>query len=196
MRRTKAKEIISALNELAEVKDCTIYGSLALGTDDALSDIDIEIDVSGCDNGEFMLALPKLLRNKINIYYEDYAPSLVPERYIISFALDENDPFLMADICCKAEPHCTSITLEQVAALNGQYTHMLKLWTANLKHYARGSDCRSDILRMAGKLGVEDKERLSEAELLTEVLYWLERHVESGLETFVATCRRKFEELI
>jgi len=187
---------MSVLRELPEVKNCALYGSLDAGTDDALSDIDIEIDVSGCDNGEFMLALPKLLCNKINIYYEDYAPSLIPERYIVSFALDEKDPFLMADICCKAEPHSTSVTLEQVAALNGKYTHMLKLWTANLKHYARGSECRSDILRMAGKLGVEEKERLSEAELLAKVLCWLENNVESGLETFVATCRRKFEELI
>lgn len=196
MRRTKAKEIIAALNELEEVKDCTIYGSLASGTDDALSDIDIEVDVSGCDNGEFMLALPELLVDKIDIYYADYVPSLVPESYIVSLALDESDPFLMADICCKAEPHCMNVTLEQVAELNGRYTHMLKLWTANLKHYIRGSECRSDILRMAGKIGIEDKDTFSEAELLFKVLCWLESNVENDLEVFVAACRRKFEELI
>jgi len=196
MRRNKANEIMSVLRELPEVKNCALYGSLDAGTDDALSDIDIEIDVSGCDNGKFMLMLHDLLYGKIKVYYKDYAPSLVPESYIVSLALDENDPFLMVDICCKAEPHCTSVTLEQVAELNGKYTHMLKLWTANLKHYVRGSECRCDILRMAEKIGIEDKEAFSEAELLCKVLCWLESNVESGLEVFVAACRRKFEELI
>ena len=196
MRRTKAKEIIAALNELEEVKDCTIYGSLASGTDDALSDIDIEVDVSGCDNGEFMLALPELLVDKIDIYYADYAPSLVPESYIVSLALDESDPFLIADIRCCAEPHCQSVTRERVTVLNGKFAHTLKLWTANLKHYARGADCRGDILRMAAKLGMDNAESVSEKELLAVVLRWIEDNVELGLETFVAACRRKFEELI
>lgn len=196
MRRNKAKEIMSVLREIPEVKSCSLYGSLAAGTDDVLSDIDIEIDVSGCDNGKFMLMLHDLLCEKIDIYYKDYAPSLVPENYIVSFALDENDPFLMVDICCKAEPHCTSVTLEQVAELNGKYTHMLKLWTANLKHYVRGSECRSDILRMAEKIGIGAKNKLSEAELLSEALCWLEANVENGLEVLTAACRRKFEELI
>ena len=196
MRRTKAKEIIAALNELEEVKDCTIYGSLASGTDDALSDIDIEVDVSGCDNGKFMLALPELLVDKIDIYYADYAPSLVPEYYIISLALDESDPFLIADIRCCAEPHCQSVTRERVTVLNGKFTHTLKLWTANLKHYARGADCRGDILRMAAKLGMDNAESVSEKEMLAVVLRWIEDNVELGLETFVAACRRKFEELI
>ena len=196
MRRNRAKEIMSVLREIPGVKNCTLYGSLAAGTDDSLSDIDIEIDVSGCDNGKFMLELHELLCEKINIYYMDYAPSLVPENYIVSFALDENDPFLMADICCKATPHCTSVSFEQVVELNGKYTHMLKLWTANLKHYARGSECRSDILRMAEKIGIGAKDKLSEAELLSEVLCWLEANVENGLEVLAAACRRKFEELI
>ena len=65
--KDKADEIIAVLNEIPVVKKCTVYGSLATNTHDELSDIDIEIDVSGYDNGQFMLELVETLRDKINI---------------------------------------------------------------------------------------------------------------------------------
>ncbi|MBN2443326.1 MAG: nucleotidyltransferase domain-containing protein [Spirochaetales bacterium] len=48
-------------NNLTQVKSCTIHGSLATGQYDEYSDIDLRLDVSGTDNGKFMLALPELL---------------------------------------------------------------------------------------------------------------------------------------
>ena len=44
---------MSLLRELADVKGCTLYGSLAEGRGDALSDIDIALDVSGVDTAVF-----------------------------------------------------------------------------------------------------------------------------------------------
>ena len=32
--------------------------------------------------------------------------------------------------------------------------HILKLWTANLKHYIRGNKCYDDIVRMAKKIPI------------------------------------------
>ena len=60
--RDTANEIIAFLNEISAVKKCSIYGSLATNTYDELSDIDIEIDVSGYDNGQFMLELVDALK--------------------------------------------------------------------------------------------------------------------------------------
>ena len=78
--RDTANEIITFLSEIPTVRKCRIYGSLATDTYDELSDIDIEIDVSGYDNGQFMLELVELLKGKFSIYYSDYAPSLIPDR--------------------------------------------------------------------------------------------------------------------
>ena len=60
--RDTATEIVAFLNEIPMVRKCEIYGSLATNTYDELSDIDIEIDVSGYDNGQFMLELVELLK--------------------------------------------------------------------------------------------------------------------------------------
>lgn len=194
--RDTANEIIAFLNEIPMVRKCSIYGSLATNTYDELSDIDIEIDVSGYDNGQFMLELVELLKGKFRIFYSDYAPSLIPDRYIVSIAIDEKNPFLMVDLCCSAEPHCTTVTKQQVSEKNDKYTHILKLWTTNLKHYVRGSECYDDIVRMGQKIGREDVETKDEAEILEKTLCWLEANVEAGLHEFVESCRRRFDELV
>ena len=161
-----------------------------------LSDIDIEIDVSGYDNGQFMMELAELLKNKFDIYYADYAPSLIPDKYIVSVAIDKENPFLIVDLCCCAEPHCTTVTKQQIMKKNDRYSHMLKLWTANLKHYVRGNDCYNDIVRMANRISVDEIDSKDEGEILHEVLCWLEDNVENGLEEYVESCRRVFEELV
>lgn len=194
--RDTANNIITFLNEIPGVRECTIYGSLATNTYDELSDIDIEIDVSGCDNGQFMLELVELLKGKFSIYYSDYAPSLIPDRYIVSIAVDKDNPFLIVDLCCSAEPHCTTVTKQQASEKNDKYTHIIKLWTANLKHYVRGNECYDDIVRMAQKIEVEDSNTIGEAEILEKTLYWLEENVKSELYEFVGSCRRRFDELV
>jgi len=194
--RYKADEIITVLNEIPVVQKCTVYGSLATNTYDELSDIDIEIDVSGYDNGQFMIDLVDMLRDKLRIYYFDYAPSLVPDQYIVSIAIDKDNPFLIVDLCCCAEPHCTTVTKQQVLGKNEKYSHILKVWTANLKHFVRGSECYDDIVRMAKKVSIEDIDSKDEIELLDETLCWLEENVENSLDEYVESCRRQFEELV
>ncbi len=194
--RDTANEIITFLNEIPMVRKCSIYGSLAANTYDELSDIDIEVDVSGHDNGQFMLELVELLKGKCSIYYSDYAPSLIPDRYIVSIAIDKENPFLIVDLCCSAEPHCTTVTKQQASEKNNKYTHILKLWTANLKHYVRGNECHDDIVRMGQKLAIEDTDTKDKAEILGKTLCWLEENVKSELHEFVESCRRRFDELV
>lgn len=196
MLMDKANEIMAILNELPEVKGCRLYGSLANGTYDELSDIDIEIDVSGCDNGRFMLGLVERLGRKTSVYYSDYAPSLAPEKYVVSVAVDENNPFRMLDLCCAAEPHCATVTKQQIRALNDEFAHMLKLWTANLKHHARSTDCRSDIVRMAGRIDIAEADSKSETQILKETLEWLEANAPDRLKPFVQSCRERFKKCI
>ena len=187
---------MAILSTMSEVNQCAIYGSLSTDTCDELSDIDINIDVSGSDNGQFMLRLVEMLQKKLRIYYYDYAPSLIPDRYIVSVAIDEYNPFLIVDLQCSSEPHCMTVTKQTVAQLNNQFTHILKLWTANVKHYVRGVECYDDIVRMAHKLNLYDIDVKDEIELLEDTLNWLECNSSDELRTFITSCREKFNELL
>lgn len=193
--RAKASDLIEELAQIPGVHACSIYGSLLDGREDHLSDIDIEIDVSGMDNGEFALRLPEIMRRRMPIVYSDYAPSLAPDQYVVSLALDQMNPFLIADIRCFAQPHCDTVSREELQLRNHPYSHMLKLWTANLKHYARKGDCRGDILRMAQKAKINDPESKTDAELLADVLRWLEANAPSELQLSVRSCREAYERL-
>lgn len=194
MLRYTAKRIMELLNEMPEVIGCELYGSIAEGTYDELSDIDINVDVSGHDHGIFMLTLAKRMGEKIRVYYSDYAPSLVPEKYIVSMAINEEKPTCVVDVCCCASECRSAVTRQQVRALNDPFSHMLKLWTANWKHYVRGRECREDILRMAGKIGIANPEEKDEAQILEETLKWLEENKPEEMGQFIRSCRKIFEQ--
>lgn len=189
-----ADEIVDMLEALPMVRKCTICGSLAKGTADEISDIDIDVDVSGYDKGQFMLELPEWLNDKLNIVYMDFAPSLIPDKCIVSLAFDERNPYRVVDLNCCAVPSDTVITSEQVRKLNNRYTHMIKLWTANWKHFIKGRECRSDILHMVQKIGICDTENKPNLALLEETLCWLEQNAEQRYQGIIASCRRLFDQ--
>ena len=194
--KRKAYEIIELLQELPQVTDCRLYGSLEEDTADEMSDIDIEVDVSGSDNGQFMLSVVDILKNKLDIFYYDYAPGLIPDMYVVSMGIDENNPFIVLDLSCVATPHCTTVTKEQAMSEMDKYTHTLKVWIANLKHFVRGKECYMDIVRMAGRLGIKDLEIMEETEILENVLIWLENNAMEELIILIESCRRAFDELL
>ena len=188
-----ADKIVDMLEALPMVRKCTICGSLAKGTADEISDIDIDVDVSGYDKGKFMLELPEWLNDKLNIVYMDFAPSLIPDKCIVSLAFDERNPYRVVDLNCCAVPSDTVITSEQVRKLNNRHAHMIKLWTANWKHFIRGRECRSDILHMVQKIGIPEAQTKTELALLAETLCWLEQNAEARYQGIIASCRRVFD---
>lgn len=180
-----ANEICTFLQSMPEVKSCQLYGSLAEGTFDEYSDIDIEIDVSGEDNGIFLTKLPVLFAKKYDIVFCDYAPSLAPEKYIITIATNTENPFMIVDISCVATQHCDTVSKKDLMALNNRYDHTLKLFAANLKHYLRGVECYDDIEKMYGRIFGRDIDACDEEEMLHAVYTWLKDNAESQHEEYV-----------
>ena len=191
----KAEEIMGILNNLPQVKSCKIYGSISNGSTDELSDIDIEVDVSGTDNGQFMLELIDKIKDKIEIVYSDFAPSLIPRYYVVSAVIDKTNPFSIVDFRCVANPHFSTVTNKQAKNLNNVFSHILKLWTINLKHYVRGKDCYDDIVYMANKLDIDTCNKTGQ-EILKSTLLWLEENADDKFIDFIETCKIYYEKLI
>ena len=185
MIQTFANEVCAFLRSLPEVQECHLYGSVRNGTYDEYSDIDIEIDVSGVDNGVFATKLPDILSEKFEVIFFDYAPSLAPEKYIVSVAMNPENPFRMVDICCVAKPHCATITRQELSSRNDQYDHTLKLFVANLKHFLRATDCYADVLKMYSRIFREDMVIRDEEYMLNAVYRWLRNNAQSLREEFV-----------
>ena len=132
--------------------------------------------------------------NDLNINFYDFAPSLIPAQYIVSLAVNAENPFAMVDLKCVAQPHSTSVS--KADAVNDTLTHTIKVWLANVKHYARGVDCYDDIVRMARRLHIDSIDMKDEYEFLEEVLTWVENNITDDLAEYVGNCRNRFEELL
>lgn len=171
---------------LPEVKNAALQGSLQRNSHDEYSDIDIELDVSGSDNGAFFLRIPMLLNQIYPVIFHDYAPSLLPDSYIVSCAISEENPFLIVDIKCSAVPHIQSIQKGDLAY--EKFPHILKLWIVNLKHYLRGCTCIHDIERMYHKLFSHTQE--SEAQMLLDVFNWLKENQTAKYAKYLQSCER------
>lgn len=187
-----ANNIISYLNTLPQVKSCNIYGSLINGNADKYSDIDIVVDVSGSDNGMFMKALPELIGKRFPVIWHDFALSLAPEQYVVSVAIDENNPFCVVDFKCTATPHIETVQKSDLE--NDIYFHLTKLWVANCKHYIRGADCTSDIQKMARCTISAQSEKMSNEQILEEILHRLENSTTPETTVYVANCRKAWKE--
>lgn len=180
------KEIFEFLNDLPEVKSCKIVGSLSAGYNDEFSDLDLMIDVSGIDNGVFLTKLPKLFEEKYDVIFYDYTPSLAPNKYIVSIAINKTNPFMIVDVSCVATPHFDSVSKQELASLNNKYDHTLKLFVANLKHLLRGMDCYDDIYKMYSRIFGRDLEAYDEEWMMQEVYGWLQENAESRHEEYLA----------
>lgn len=180
------KEIFEFLNDLPEVKSCKIVGSLSAGNNDEFSDLDLVIDVSGIDNGVFLTKLPKLFEEKYDVIFYDYTPSLAPDKYIATIAINKTNPFMIVDVSCVATPHFDSVSKQDLSSLNNKYDHTLKLFVANLKHLLRGMDCYDDIYKMYSRIFGRDLEAYDEEWMMQEVYGWLQENAESRHEEYLA----------
>lgn len=168
-----AENLCQYLKTLPQVKSCRLYGSLVIGNFDMYSDADIELDVSGTDNSQFLLGIPEMLSKRFPVLFCDYAPSLAPEKYLVTVAIRSENPFMLADIACTANPFYKTVSQQDLKKLNNNFDHILKLFSANLKHYLRGMDCRKDIHKMYQKFFSADPPEISRKEMLNKIYHYL-----------------------
>lgn len=193
MLKQRAEEYAAFLRSIPEVKSTKIIGSLEKGTADRYSDIDIEVDVAGMDNGRFLLELPRLLGERYDIIFCDFAPSLAPDRYVITVATDVKNPFGYLDISCVASPHHNTVTAEELRNLNNLYDHTLKVFAANVKHYLRGVECHEDIVKMYARVFQKQSDTLSEEIMLKQVYDWLKGNGEGRHKEYLARFEGEME---
>ncbi len=190
-----SRQVQDFLLNLPDVKACRLYGSLSTGTHDEYSDVDMEVDVSGTDNGLFATMLPSILAQQFDVIFADFAPSLAPEKYVLSVALDPDNPFGVVDLAPVAVPHCASVSREALARRNNRYDHTLKLFSANLKHALRRTDCTADVSKMYHRVFGADTAETGVREMLVQTWNWLWNNAEDRHRKYVRNFRPYLDRL-
>ena len=161
MKRISRDEILSRIqtffDSCPEIRAHHLHGSLSTGNNDRYSDIDIKIDVSGYDNGEFMLRLPGLLSEHFEINYIAHAPLFIPDLYLVTIHFADTDVFHFIDIECLARPHVQTVQKDHPAFSPHKGNVRFKLLVNCLKSYLRGNTDTSLIDKISGSLNIREQ---------------------------------------
>ena len=139
-RAATISRLTEALGALQGVASVGLRGSLARGTGDRYSDIDLTVgfprDRVSCA-GRWVIAA---VEAAFPVELVDWAPSLLPDSPVITFFLEGLPIFWTVDVSIDAPPELRDMVPDMVH--NDPMGHLLKLWTATLKHTIR-NDPRS-----------------------------------------------------
>lgn len=115
---------------------------------------------------------------------------MVPEYYIANFYPKGVPVFWQVDIVCTAEPHCPSVSVEQMRAIQDPVAHLLKLWVVNLKHFLRRDEGIEDqiVKVFPPRVGGEGWDGLSAKETMKTVLDVVNRRADGRHRDFIAQC--------
>jgi predicted nucleotidyltransferase len=154
-----ARSFIEHLEDHRCVNSCTIHGSLACEMGDEYSDIDLQVDVSGHDNGKMILMLPYILQQRFSLAYIAFAPKFAPDLYVVSVALPRTSIFHFIDIECLATPHVPSLQKDDIRQITHTTSLYTKLLIGCLKTYLRQQDCTTELQSLARQLHVKHTEQ-------------------------------------
>lgn len=155
LQKQKANEIIQFLSEQEFTKSCKLHGSLGRVKYDHFSDIDLQLDVSGYDNGKILLMLPYIIGKEFPIVYTAFAPKFAPDLYLVSFAFLNYDIFHFIDIECIATPHNSSVTKDEIVKVTDFTGLYVKLLIGCLKKHLRGQKFPPELNFIANQLKLE-----------------------------------------
>lgn len=150
-----AHNLIEYLQGQQSINSCTIHGSLSNGMADEYSDIDLQVDVSGHDNGKMTLMLPYIVAKHFPIAYVAFAPKFAPDLYWVSLAISQTSIFHFIDIECLATPHVLSLQKEDIRRITNWTSLYTKLLIGCLKNYMRQKDCSVELQFLARQLHVD-----------------------------------------
>lgn len=122
------------------------------------------------------------------VIWHDFAVSLVPEQYIVSIEVDEKNPFCIVDLNCVAVPHVQNVQKSDLE--NDACYHLIKLWVVNCKHFFRKTDCSRDIRKMGKRTIGSACEKMSDRQILDEVLCRLENNAAPETAEYIINCRK------
>lgn len=180
-------------NHLA-VRRTFLRGSLSAGgTPDRFSDIDIGVDVSGYDNGQFMLELPTMVGKELELEFFDFVPSLAPDAYVVNLYVKGAPIFWNVDIDCLATPYITTVQTVPV----DETLHLLKLWVLTAKYLLRGvARAKDDLARLAPRiLGSQAASVSTTAEVMSLTLEHLKQTLDGSHAAFLAQCASACQEI-
>lgn len=190
-----AKRVISTFLAQDEVKAAFLNGSLARGTADEFSDIDIIVDVSGSDNGMYLERVVALIEQDFGVRFHYYACHRVPDIYVVCLFLRDASVFQIVDVQCVATPHCRSVSRDDLRRIRDDVAGLLKGWVKHAVLILRGVEDAPSKIReyIQPRIGDAYEASLPPERLLALLLDEIQLRAGTRHHDFIGECRKLLE---
>lgn len=194
IRQAVAQRVLALFREDIRVKNAFLRGSLRDGHVDAYSDIDVGIDVSGHDNAAYCQTIIETMSQSFDLHFYDWACSLMPQSYVLTFYIKDLPIFWNVDFECVATPHHATLTRQVVA--RDRVAGLFKVWALNAKYILRGVPRIEQQVLDFGKRALGD-DTLNDArpiEVMATVLNHLRNLAHPKHLDFADACQKVYEQ--
>ncbi|MBN1592753.1 MAG: nucleotidyltransferase domain-containing protein [Candidatus Coatesbacteria bacterium] len=162
-----AKTIIETLESSGKFRSVELIGSVADGTQDEYSDIDLLIQDDSRPPYENVELASTIIEASLGLLLRDWARSLIPDKYLINQFLPGVPIFWWIDIGCLSSPEYDDLSPFEIDwDLN---EHFAKLIMMSAKHYLRGDLDRLCIRQIHRRLFRDAPDDLPVKELFRQI---------------------------
>ncbi len=187
-RKEMIQELLNFFGKLPEVNSVTLRGSILSGKTDRFSDIDLLIEGSFSDIEKFTILTLQRIENYLEMEFFDWATSLMPNEYIVTFYLKNTSIFLNIDV----QFISNSLDKSSSKFINNPTHHLIKLWILNLKYLQRQQYEKLTIKKLARKLDITD-EVLSYPKIMRKIFENIKNQSNMNLGFFLFECEKELE---
>lgn len=186
-RKELIQELLNFLGKLPEVNSFTLRGSIVSGNTDRFSDIDLLIEGSFSDIETFATLTLQRIDNLFEMEFFDWATSLMPNEYIVTFYLKNTSIFWNIDV----QFISNSLNKSSSKFINNPIHHLIKLWILNLKYLQRQQYDKLTIKKLVRKLDINDEAR-SYPKIMREIFENIKNQSNMKL-SFLLECEKELE---
>ena len=152
------------------------------------SDVDLLIEGDFSD----IEAFPPLTLQRINKQFEieffDWATSLMPDEYVVTFYLKNTSIFWNIDVQFISD----SLYKPSSKFINNPIHHLIKLWILNLKYLQRQQYDKLTVEKLARKLDITD-DITSYPKIMRKIFENIQNQSDKKLRFFLLECEKELE---
>jgi len=191
-RREIAQRIVNEIAESPCIKRAWLRGSLAEGSEDEYSDIDIGVEGCGGGSREVAGEIIGYMNRSFDVLFYDWAGSLLPADCVITFFVANLPLHWHIDFGMAVPENRRTLQPTDIEYVFPE--HYLKLWVIYSKHLMRKSaGHREEIAKFASRVfDSEIDAAVAPEDMMGDVLRLLKKQAEGRYEHFFLDCEQFF----
>lgn len=187
-REALIQELLNHFDHFPEVTNVALRGSIVSGETGRFSDIDLLIEGTFSNIETFAALLLQRTDDRFEIEFFDWATSLLPHEYVVTFYFKNTSIFWNIDVQLVSN----SLYKPFSKFINNPTHHLIKLWILNLKYLQRQQYDKLTVEKLARKCGLTD-DNVPYPHTMRKILENIQNQSDTNVRFFLLACEKELE---